>query len=133
MHRKLGKMQRVLMLEAARRWLQETRYLYVDTVEARAAFTAANQEKRMAEAWTGVGTKSEYQTVVNAGLMTQNQGCRHGGTKWWRMTDKGAALVQRWIHAGLHLGHFDGYDPTYHVYEIIESCLQNEREKSCSR
>lgn len=133
MHKKLGPRQRSLMIEAARRWLQETRYLYVDTVEARAAFTAANQEKRMVEAWTGVGTKSEYRTVVNGGLMAINLGCRHRSTRWFRMTEKGAALVQRWIHAGLHLGHFDGYQPTYHVDEIIESCLQKEREQSCTR
>ena len=86
----------------------------------------------MVNAWTGIGTQSDYQTVVDAGLMTCAYFC-HGSTKWWRMTDKGAALVQSWTHAGLHIGHFDGYQPTYHVDSIIESCLQTEREKSCTR
>lgn len=133
MQRKLGKRQRILMLEAARRWLQETRYLYTSSIEARIAFVAANNEHRMVEAWTGIGTKSDYQTVVDAGLMTYVH-FRHGSIKWWRMTEKGASLVQSWVHAGLHLGHFDGYDPTYHVDDIIESCRHNNKlEESCTR
>ena len=131
MRRKLGRMQKAIMLEAARRWLVETRFLCGNCAEARRAFMSGDNTKTMTGIWTGVGTQSDYQTVVNAGLMTWVN-FRHGSTMWWRMTDKGADLVQRWIHAGLHIGHFDGYQPTYHVDEIIESCLQNEREKSCS-
>ncbi len=130
MHRKLGKRQRTLMLGAARRWLMETRSVFRNNIEARVAFVAGDNRKGMVNAWTGIGTRSDYQTVVDAGLMIYVHFC-HGSTKWWRMTNKGADLVQSWIHAGLHIGHFDGYEPTYHVDSIIESCLQEEREKPC--
>ena len=132
MQRKIGRRQRLLILEAARRWLIETQSVFSNNVPSRISFIAKDNRKGMVNAWTGIGTQSDYQTVVDAGLMTYVHFC-HGSTKWWRMTNKGADLVQSWIHAGLHIGHFDGYQPTYHVDSIIESCLQNKMEKSCSR
>ena len=129
MRKKLGRMQRAIILEAARRWLVETRFLCGNCAEARRAFMSGNNTKTMTGIWTGVGTQSDYQTVVNAGLMTWVN-FRHGSTMWWRMTETGANLVQSWIHAGLHLGHFDGYEPTYHVDSIIESCVYKAKGRN---
>lgn len=132
MQRKLGKAQKALMLEAARTWLLETQSVFRNNIATRLAFVAKDNRKGMVNAWTGIGTRSDYRTVVDAGLMTYVHFCQ-GSTKWWRMTDKGAILVQSWIHAGLHIGHFDdSVHARYAIDSIIETCRQSEREKSCT-
>lgn len=132
MLRKLGRAQKALMLEAARRWLRTAQSCCGS--ESYHVFLAQHNEKGMTCAWTGLGTKSDYQTVINAGLMRHTEcGYTHGQVIWWRMTDKGASLVQDWIHSGLCLGHFDdSVSARYAIDSIIEACRQGEREKSCT-
>lgn len=58
----------------------------------------------LTEAWTGLGTAAEYRPAVEAGLMEIVPG--HGGPPaprvlgWWRLTSKGAKIVQAWLDAG---------------------------------
>jgi len=52
-------------------------------------------------AWTGLGYKTVYRSVVDAGLMRWVRGeprDRHVG--WLRLTEAGAKIIQQWIDEG---------------------------------
>ena len=62
-------------------------------------------------AWTGLGTRSEYRPVIEAGLMrgaacTSSPAPRCIG--WWSLTEAGAEIVLAWHKAGFGCG--DGYE-----------------------
>jgi len=62
-------------------------------------------------AWTGLGTRSEYWSAINAGLMrgapcTSPPAPRCDG--WWSLTEAGARIVLAWHKAGYRCG--DGYE-----------------------
>jgi hypothetical protein len=71
--------------------------------EALRRFTRFHQAegKPLTEAWTGLGTATEYEPVVQAGYMTVATSPNPGYMTWWRLTDKGAEIVQGWLDAGL--------------------------------
>jgi len=89
---RLGINQRWLLKEALRRY---TRFHQAEG-------------KALTGAWTGLGTATEYAPVVQAGYMTVATSPNPGYMTWWRLTDKGAEIVQGWLDAGL-------------TYETIES------------
>jgi hypothetical protein len=91
MARRLGSRQESLLGEAARRWMmgeRRDRRLGGDTLTT---------------AWTGLGTLTDYRTMTCAGLMRPATSADKGCACWWRLTDKGAAIVQSWIDEGLTL------------------------------
>lgn len=51
----------------------------------------------LTEAWTGLGSATLYKPVVNAGLMECATTLNPGYSTWWRLTEKGAAIVQKMI------------------------------------
>lgn len=53
----------------------------------------------LTDAWTGLGNRSTYKPVLEAGLM---EWCATGGPKprctgWLRLTETGAVIVQAWL------------------------------------
>jgi len=64
-------------------------------------------------AWTGLGTRSEYRPVINAGLM-RSAACTSSPaprcTGWWSLTAAGAEIVLAWHEAGFGCG--NGYELT---------------------
>jgi hypothetical protein len=49
-------------------------------------------------AWTGLGSATQYKPAVNAGLMECATQLNPGYLTWWRLTEKGAAIVQKWLN-----------------------------------
>lgn len=76
---KLNWKQQVLLEEALRRY-----WLFAEG-------------KSLTEAWTGLGYKSDYKPVVDAGLMAPIGRDLPGCLRWFRLTKEGAAVVQQWI------------------------------------
>ena len=56
--------------------------------------------KPLTEAWTGLGSYSEYRTVLDAGLMTYATRPNPGYITWWKLTESGAKIVQYWLDQG---------------------------------
>ena len=81
----------ILLLEAARRWLT------ADDME---------RNKGLRHAWTGLGSATNYAAATRAGLMEVATRPNPGYSTWWRLTDAGAAIVQRWLDSGLCREHF---------------------------
>ncbi len=48
-------------------------------------------------AWTGLGSATQYKPAVDAGLMECATQLNPGYLTWWRLTEKGAAIVQKLI------------------------------------
>ena len=78
--------QEQLLMEAARRWI-----IIDDTHRA----------KGIRWAWTGLGSATYYKPVVDAGLMEIATRPNPGHLTWWRLTDKGAAIVRPLLDAVL--------------------------------
>ena len=76
---KLNWKQRVLLEEALRRY-----WLFAEG-------------RPLDEAWTGLGYKSDYKPVVDAGLMTPIGREIPRCLRWFRLTSDGAAIVKQWI------------------------------------
>ena len=81
---KLTKHQKLLLLEA---WERYTRF---------------GKGKKLTEAWTGLGSMSVYKPCLSAGLMTYATSPNPGYTTWWKLTPKGAEIVQKWLDAGMN-------------------------------
>jgi hypothetical protein len=87
-----------LLLEALRRWL----------------FTPGQPHlgsERLDEAWLGLGTYTVYKQAIEAGLMTYVHKPNPGYIQWWRLTPKGAAIVQGWIDAGVMVENYEVKNP----------------------
>lgn len=97
--------QRTLLLEAARRWLKAVQ---------------ADKKKNITDAWTGLGFRSEYKCVSDAGLMEDATNCPPMTQTWWKLTERGAQIVQSWIDKGLKLEHFVGYNLSIEGSDILE-------------
>ena len=82
MKRKLGVHQKAMLLEALRR------------------YSRFHRDEKLTIAWTGLGSFSQHETVYNAGLMTYATSPNPGYMTWWRLTEKGAEIVQKWLDAG---------------------------------
>lgn len=81
---KLGRRQLDLLLEALRRY---TRF-------------GIRDKESLTGAWTGLGSMSTYAPCLNAGLMVCATSPNPGYSTWWRLTEKGARIVQAWLEAG---------------------------------
>ena len=76
MKRGLSKNQRILLLEAARRYIR------------------FHMGEPITQAWTGLGSASAYKPVHDAGYMEPATGLNPRAATWWRLTEKGAAIVK---------------------------------------
>jgi hypothetical protein len=61
-------------------------------------------------AWTGLGTRSEYRPVIDAGLMQIASCTAPRCIGWWSLTETGAEIVLAWHEAGFGCG--NGYELT---------------------
>lgn len=80
-----------LLLEATRRWLNADPH---------------ERAKGIEDAWTGLGSATDYAPAVRAGLMTVATEPNPGYRTWWKLTPQGAAIAMSWIARGLRLEHF---------------------------
>lgn len=99
---KLGRRQKAILLEAARRWLRSA---------------DRGRKQALTSEWTGLGSATTYASVLSAGFMIQVEP-HPGTTTWWRLTDKGAAIVQHWIDNGLCSEHFQT-DDWIEAYSLV--------------
>ena len=76
---KLTGRQRALLQEAVRRYIK---------------FSCG---RGLIEAWTGLGTRSTYEPVLDIGLMEWVREPKPRCTGWLRLTEAGATIVQEWI------------------------------------
>lgn len=83
--KKLTNMQKAILLEALRRYTKFHQ----------------NPKELLNQAWTGLGTRTDYRPVLDAGLMTFVEEPYPRCSQWLRLTDKGTAIVQKWLDAGL--------------------------------
>ncbi len=81
--RKLTKDQRWLLGEALRRFLR------------------FGNGKGITQAWTGLGSYSQYKSALDAGYMTYATKPNPGHMTWWKLSRRGALIVRRWINAGV--------------------------------
>ena len=88
---RLGKNQLSLLLEALRRY---TRF--------------NNQNKSITEAWTGLGSASCYAPAVNGGYMQVATSPNPGYITWWKLTEKGAMIVNAMLKEGYDYRHIEG-------------------------
>ena len=65
--------------------------------EALRRYWLFHPDEQLDEAWTGLGYKSDYKPVVDAGLMAPIGPDVPRGLRWFKLTQAGAAIVQRWV------------------------------------
>ena len=80
---RLGRRQRAILREALRRYCR------------------FHKGRTLTRGWTGLGTATDYAPVVRGGYMEVATGLNPGYDTWWRLTAKGAAIVQEWLDAGI--------------------------------
>lgn len=68
--------------------------------EALRRYTRFGEGKPLTSAWTGLGSASQYKPAVSLGLMECATSPNPGYMTWWRLTERGAAIVQAWLDAG---------------------------------
>ena len=90
MNYKLSTNQHYLLCEALRRY---TRFNLLDL------------KYPLDKAWTGLGSYTTYKPALNANLMTYIHEPNPRCIQWWKLTEKGAAIVQNWLDEG-----FDYHD-----------------------
>ena len=81
----LGKNQQWLLKEALRRY---TRFHQGEPLTS-------------AHTWTGLGSETQYAPVADAGYMEIATTRNPGYSTWWKLTEKGAAIVQQWLDEGI--------------------------------
>jgi len=92
---RLGCRQLELLLEALRRY---TRF-------------GKPEGKTLIGAWTGLGAMTTYAPCLNVGLMTYATSPNPGYSTWWRLTDKGAKIVQVFLDNGYNYQNVEnGFD-----------------------
>ena len=87
MTRKLTKRQHGCLVEALRR---HTR------------FNMHDLNKPLTEAWTGLGSMTDYKPALDAGLMVYANSPHPGFSTWWKLTIKGALIVAYWLGQGFN-------------------------------
>jgi len=60
-------------------------------------YTVFHPGESLTEAWTGLGSRTTYKPVLNAGLMEWVREPKPRCTGWLRLTEAGATIVQEWI------------------------------------
>jgi len=53
--------------------------------------------KSLETAWTGLGTFTDYKRAFESGYMTYATAPNPRYVTWWRLTPKGAKIIQEWI------------------------------------
>lgn len=69
-------------------------------VEACRRYTHFHTGEPILEAWTGLGTATDYNVIQSEGFMTVATKLNPGHDIWWKLTPAGAKIVLAWIEAG---------------------------------
>ena len=86
----------------------------------RLKFNENDLRKPMTEAWTGLGTKSEYNPCLESGFMTFVSTPRPRVMTWWTLTDKGARVVSYWLGMGYDHHKIEGGEcPPIEVPDVL--------------
>jgi len=65
--------------------------------EAAYRYTRFSRGRSLTEAWTGLGSRTTYEPVLDAGLMEWIHEPAPGRPGWLRLTEAGAKIIQEWI------------------------------------
>jgi hypothetical protein len=65
--------------------------------EAKRRYLLFHPKEKLEKAWTGLGTATTYKKVMIAGLMEHAHDPNPGYLCWWKLTLKGAKVVQTLI------------------------------------
>ena len=76
--------------------------LLVAALRRHTRFNLTDLKKPLTEAWTGLGSKTTYRSVLEAGLMTYATTPNPRYSTWWKLTPSGAVIIAFW--------HGQGYD-----------------------
>lgn len=87
-----------LLLEALRRWLFHPGEPHLGS-------------ERLDGAWLGLGLYSTYKPAIKSGLMTYVHEPNDKYIQWWRLTPKGAVIVQKWLDEGVTVESFEVKNP----------------------
>jgi phosphoribosylaminoimidazole (AIR) synthetase len=60
--------------------------------------------KDIQKAWTGHGSATEYKSAIESGFITYVHKPHPGFRQWWRLTEKGARVIQKWHREGHNCG-----------------------------
>lgn len=69
--------------------------LLCEALRRHTRFNLRDLKKPLSEAWTGLGTYTDYKPAIVADLMTYVHRPNPRCIQWWRLTDRGAAIVQQ--------------------------------------
>lgn len=65
--------------------------------EAKRRYLLHHADEPLTSAWTGLGSATEYAPVARTGYMEIATSPNPGYMTWWRLTEKGAAIVSQWL------------------------------------
>jgi hypothetical protein len=116
---KLGKRQKFIMLEAARRYLKFV--------------VLRGQHKNMTNSAIGLGTWTEYKSAFEAGLVKAYSSLRKNDIAWWTVTEKGAEIVNNIIHQAIIIS-YQKLNPLMHdnimaKYAVALHKIETDMEK----
>lgn len=80
--------------------LSKQHTLLCEALRRHTRFNLRDLKKPLNEAWTGLGTYTDYKPAIVADLMTYVHKPNPRCDQWWKLTDKGAAIVQQWLDQG---------------------------------
>jgi hypothetical protein len=83
--------------------------LMLEAVRRHCLNSETNRHRSLGEKWLGLGSKSEYQTALTAGLMqwvhTPSRGCQG----WLRLTPLGENVFLKLVACGITAADFNGF------------------------
>ena len=74
--------------------------ILVEALRRHTRFNMHDLNKPLTEAWTGLGSMTEYRPALDAGLMTCATQLHPGFSVWWKLTTRGALIVAYWLGQG---------------------------------
>jgi len=90
-----------------------------------------NANKALTEKWLGLGMPSTYKQIVAEGYMVPvHPPITPKVEAWYKLTEKGARVVQFWLDQGITLSNFNTFYPDHRIpIEIPVSILGEENDK----
>lgn len=79
-------------------------------LEALRRYTRFHKNEPLTKCWTGLGYVSEYAPAIKAGLIESATDSAPRCMRWFRLTETGATIVQRWLDAGFDYTHVEDDD-----------------------
>lgn len=74
--------------------------LLCEALRRQTRFNMRDRKYPLAFAWLGLGTYTTYKPAIDAGLMTYVHKPNPGHAQWWKLTEAGERIVQKWLDSG---------------------------------